>query len=252
MPNVIVNRRAVPGVGPEIVFNSLINGLKGFWPLNDSSANLQNGTIMALYSDASYAFSAPNTVIISAAGFAGLTPVADFHTNAGSDPSSVRRIQSSDAGLNFPANQQFTASIWVNLSAQTASNPLINNWGTSGFYLGQSGANLWTCGVHDNTNAGQFVSGAATSTGTWVFLAGGWDGANVWLQVNNGARSTLAVAATHSFSDNFSLGSYPGNTGSIPVNGYLAGAGLWFRTLALAEVSILWNGGAPESNPFTQ
>jgi hypothetical protein len=236
MPNPIINRRL--GANRGLNFN-LNAALKGYWPLSDTSAALANGA--ADFSGNGFNLTSTTAGIISSSGGTGsISPVADYQTNF----ANTLGLYSANAGLNMPANQQFTATCWVNLHLQTASNPIIDNWGTSGFYLGQSGANLWTCGVHDNTNTGQFVTGGAVGGG-WVFLAGGWDGANVWIQVNAGSRQSLAVAATHAFTDDLDIGRYAGSSGtSIVTNGLIGGCGLWFRSLSTMEVTQLYNGGA--------
>ena len=245
MPNPIINRR-IGGVQ----FNNLMANLKGWWPLNDSTANMQAGTITALYSDALYAFSSPGTEIISSGAhqIGALTPVADMHTNHG--VGSDYRLQSSAAGLNFPANQQFTATAWVDPESIVNDSPVVCNWGTSGFFLGMS-PSTFTINAHDSGNATHpLSSGITPSISNWYFIAGGWDGTNLWIQVNAGARSTLAVATLHAFTDNFSIGSYPGNGGSLPQDSFVAGVGLWFRSLSTDEISQLYNAGSPKANPF--
>lgn len=247
MPNVNINRRlSSAGMGK---FNSLIDGLKGYWPLNDSPGDLADGSVAALYSDAAYGFSAPATVTVqNISGIGGLHPVADFNHNYGLAQGPGQKFQNtSGASLNTAANQVFTATCWVNFSALVNFAPVVSSWGTSGFFLGLSPA-TFNFNVHDSGNTTHSITGATPSTGQWYFMAGGWDGTNAWMQINAGARSTLAVATLHAYTDGFTIGNYPG--GNLATNGLIAGVGYWWRSLLTAEVTRLYGAGSPLFNPF--
>jgi len=188
----------------------------------------------------------PGVIGNSAQAFGNFTLVANEETAAGGGD-----IQCGFCGpvISFPANQIFTVSTWVKLAATTASAPTVDNWSANGFYLGQSGGNKWTFGIHDSGNTSHFVDDASTSTGSWFLLTGGWDGVNIWIQVNAGTRTTSAVATSHDSVEHTAVGSYSigtsacGAFNSIPTRGYIGRTCIWFRTLSTVEVTQVYNSG---------
>jgi hypothetical protein len=103
-------------------------------------------------------------------------------------------------------------------------------------------------------NAGSFVSASSQylsladnaalsmGTGVWYFLAGGWDGANVWISRNNAGTVTSALAnGVQDAAFAFNLGAF--NAANF-LNGQIDSAGIWKRTLTAAELTFLWNSGA--------
>jgi hypothetical protein len=79
----------------------------------------------------------------------------------------------------------------------------------------------------------------------WYFVAGGWDGSNVWISVNGGARQTVQLLAGSlaTTANGLFVGLESGSGGWF--NGKMDEIGVWIgRDLTDAEVVQLYNGGA--------
>jgi hypothetical protein len=195
-----------------------------------------------------------NTAVSQAAGFGNIPYVADFHTAAPLDPSSARGFGnaagSGHTAATLSANQVFSVTAWVKLSNTTANNPIFDDWDSTGFYMGQSGGNKWTFGLHKGDNSTVFVDdntlsggSGSTDTGTWHLMAGGWDGSHIWISMDGGTKNTSAAANTHAFTGDLAIGKYADSCGtSIPTDGFIGVCICWTnRTLSVTELGRIFN-----------
>lgn len=214
-----------------------------YTPLNDPTFVLANGNCNDT-AKPSRLFTAPNTAIVSDTGFApNITPVA-FYGSGGDN----RGCYTTDATLNFAANQQFTMFCWIKFDSRLGFEALMgnnDNSNTSGWYLGLWVTNYCIRGFDNTGTDVHFDSGIAPVNGVWTFVAGGYDGTNLWVQVNAGARGTQALAGLKAATGNYAVGNYSnsGTTFRAPA-GRLGGVGMALRTLSTTDISNIYNGGA--------
>lgn len=213
-----------------------------YTPLNDTTAVLGNGTVNDTASPGRV-YSAPNSRIISGTGTGNITPVADYHTNQ--DPSQL--IHTVDAALHFAANQQFTMFAWVKWSNFVGFTPLCGNYNdvnSTGWYMGLWVTNYAMRGFDNGGVDTHFDTGVAPVNGTWTFVAGGYDGTNLWMQINAGTRLTQALAATRAASNDWTLGNYAfQDTTRRSPDGLIGGIGLALRTLSTSDITNIYNAG---------
>jgi hypothetical protein len=74
----------------------------------------------------------------------------------------------------------------------------------------------------------------------------GFDGTNIWIQMNAAARGTAAVGTPPLFTSvaPFAIGNYSPTT-NLPINGYVGHCAFWTRSLSTADITKLYNGGNP-------
>jgi len=187
-----------------------------------------------------------NTAVLQAAGFGNVNHVADFHSNSG-DAVRGFAVNGLTPAPSLSADVVFTVGCWVKNSNTVVNNPVFDTWGPSpGFYLGQSGGGNWTFGLKDSGNTSRFVDGPALDTGTWHYISGGWDGANIWFKIDSSARTTgVAVAHTHAMADDTEIGRYANGCGSsINTDGFVAQCFWWTNvTLSDSQLNRVYNSG---------
>lgn len=253
MPNPVINRRlismqmAAGQAGPSIAVDA-------YTPLNDAQNILQNGNVLDVVKP-SRAYTATNTAILSGVGTGNITPLADYHANRINDPSDTRRIYTLDATLNFAANQHWTAFAWVNFTTLAGGFcSLAGNYDDNnhvGCYMGMWSTNWGMRGFNASNTDQHFDTGVAINLGVWYFVAGGYDGTNFWMQINNGARLTQAQASIHSCTSSWTLGNYAfTSTSKRGVDGFLGGVGLALRTLSLSDITGIYNSGAGRAQTY--
>jgi len=105
-----------------------------------------------------------------------------------------------------------------------------------------------TFSVNVNGNVGgqvELPSPSPASTGTWYFLAGGWNPADgkSWISINNGAITQGGVVVPQVDSGNpLEIGS--DQFASLGYNGLMGHVGFWSRALTTDELTTLYNSGA--------
>lgn len=108
----------------------------------------------------------------------------------------------------------------------------------------------------DGATTAQVTSPTVLTTGIWYFIAVGYDGTNVFAQVNAGTRATAVGMIPGVASEAFRVagGHSPFGAGG---QGFLLGVkdaidetGIWNRALSTDEVSYLYNSGAGRTYPF--
>ena len=161
-----------------------------------------------------------------------------------------------NASLSMWAGARMTVCTWVKLNSKTS--PQIQEFvaksgstnGSWEYFLRYDGLNdrFEFVVTSDGTSTTQLEANANTfgspSINTWYFLCGGYDGTNIWVSVNAGARDTVAYSADiydGSSSNALQVGRYAG--GSQYLNGALDEALIYKRSLNAGEISWLYNGG---------
>lgn len=126
--------------------------------------------------------------------------------------------------------------------------------GTEYFLLwGLTGSGLLSWGVSaDGSSLSSTVTAAIAGTGTFHHVACGYDGVNIWMQIDNGTRLTAAVTGPiYNTGCPFSVGTttvwYNGVSSLSRVDemAYVNG-----HSFTLSEVTKLYNGGSPLPPPF--
>ncbi|HEU5313486.1 MAG TPA: LamG domain-containing protein [Candidatus Udaeobacter sp.] len=157
----------------------------------------------------------------------------------------------SDTSKFSPGASHFSFSIWVNLANTTQSGGdtgLLTKSATGGqreyilYYDSNHKFHFWVS--RDGTNTTSVIWATSPSANTWYNVTGGWDGTNVWISVNAGARVTAPFSGPlHQDTVGFQIGYELGS--GAPFAGKLDEFGFWVgRDLTAGEVSQLYNGGA--------
>lgn len=156
-----------------------------------------------------------------------------------------------DADTTFGqfGSNYFTVTLWVkpgSLSQGTYPG-IISKFATSNIEWGilfNDGNKKAYLDVSSNGTSETTVDAATAfpDTSTWLFVAAGWDGVNIWISVNGGAFATTP------WSSNLFTGTadfYLGARTGTPFNGEIDEVGIWSgRSLSLSEVQQLYNSGA--------
>ncbi len=152
-------------------------------------------------------------------------------------------------------NIDFTLAAWVYLDAKVANRTIFGKYETTGnqreFVLRYDiTADKFHFIVSSNGSA-TFAKSATTlgspSTGTWYFVVAEHDAANdtLSIQVNNGTIDSAAYSSgVNDGTGPFHLGALDISAAPNYMDGRLARAGFWKRTLTTAERTSLYNAGA--------
>jgi hypothetical protein len=130
---------------------------------------------------------------------------------------------------------------------------LFNNAGSLGVYhqaFEQETGNFATVSKPISAAAWHLVV-----VGMTTYLAGGTNTPNVWVSVDNGARSTATFGYfTTGGGNQFRIGCRPINgpagTCDSPFAGGIDNLAIWSRSLDATDISLLWNSGAGRAYPF--
>lgn len=235
--------------GKEVIlFNdprgrSLLNGLVGYWPLDEASGTRRdlsgNGLTLT-----------DNNTVTGAAGPSSKLPLAGQFTAANSEWLSI----ADNAALSMGAGVRMSGCAWAYKDSSPANNmhvaaqsegtgdqrAWVLRWNTTSdryeFAVDSNGS-----GFDATVTANTF---GAPANSAWHFLTWWYDGTNIYLSVNNGAADSAAFSADiFNSSANFDIGA-TNDTGILLWNGSITGMGLWKRALTAAERAYLYNSGA--------
>ncbi len=141
----------------------------------------------------------------------------------------------------------FTISMWVN-GTSTADQDFIDNRvdsGVTNFLLSTSGANLNFRDTINNVN--NLDAETNVFNGSWNHLVIAIDGTSGFYYFNGVSTTnfTLATSNIGGSAANFVVGGIRpnGGVGTVDFEGVMDEFGVWNRTLSLAEVEQLYNGG---------
>lgn len=164
-------------------------------------------------------------------------------------------LQISDAnqtGLDFTGD--FTLLAWIKPESVGSSRAVMGKYSTSGnqrsYILWHSSDNIMRLNVSSNgTSFNAAVGATALSAGTWYFVAGTYDGANLRVfldgSVDSSGNNPKAYSAgINDGTANFRLGRH--GDGSWQYDGLMDMAAVFDRNLTIAEVAWVYNNGIPE------
>lgn len=215
--------------------------LVGYWRLNEASSDAID------YSGASRTLTDTNTV---GSGTGKVSAAArDFEV------SNAEYFTRADEAAFEAGSQSWSACGWVNPESTSASyRVLMSKFDISanrGWKLDlQSPNNQLHVDCRDGTNTKTLTHSATLSNGTWYFVAGGWDAAQLkcWASVNAGTREHGTVAVGMTIQDDtyaFRIGREVNGAAGTYMDGLMEQWGLWIgRVLTDDELAYIYNAGA--------
>lgn len=223
--------------------SSLLNGLVGYWPLEEASGTRVDATGRG--NDLT-----SNNSVGQAAG-----KVGNCATFVAASSQSLSLVDNADLSTG---DVDFTVACWVNF-ATTGTFQMMLSKGDAGsgsaIKLGEYFLYRWTDGflyfdVGNGTVSGQAGPSGAVSLSAWHFVVGWHDSVanTVNLQVDNGTVfSTSYSSGSIDTVNAFRLGA---SASTQFLNGSLDEVGFWRRILTAGERTSLWNAGAGRTRPF--
>lgn len=164
-----------------------------------------------------------------------------------------------DSGWS-PLGGAFTIQCWVNLDTLPSNlASIVSKWEDDPF-------NEWIIQYDPGNNEFRVVvsedgsststsvgSGVSASTGSWFHILAGYDGTDVFIEVNAGTRSTATPGSGSVVSSGgatLCVGGQgqvhfttEGSSGDDPIDGKVDGLAFWERGLSTSEVDTLYNSG---------
>ncbi len=150
----------------------------------------------------------------------------------------------------FTADTDWTACFWVNFNALGGVLMGKWDWGASKMVWEVRDVTSQLRFIYTNSSGTQFNldDAAAISTGTWYFVAVGYDSVNnqVFIKRNNSALVTASLSGgLDDINSPLSIGmELNGGTVSNACNAIMDGIGFWTRTLTNAELDAIYNSGS--------
>lgn len=222
------------GIGAD-----LLTSLISYWKLDEASGSRAD-------SYGSNTLTDNNTVTGAGGPDPLLIPLASNFVAANSEFLSV----GDNASISIGGGVQYTQAVWVYLDSKPSMGHLFakrEGTGSLEYYLRFHGTNdrfqLQTS-PDGNTPVTSVLDNVLGSPAlaTWYFVVCGFDGTNIWISTNDGAKTTTASSGIYDGTATLKFGR-GNNSESEFHDGRLAGAGLWKRTLTAAEITFLYNGG---------
>lgn len=240
--------------GPAVEADDLLVDLLAFWTMDETSANRED----------------------SHTGNHDLTPSSNDSslTVPGVIGNAINLIGSSgnfafNSGAQFGITGAMTMAGWIKFT-NLAAGP-VNGWYivgkqnlatidpgsfTDGYMLILNTSNKFAFWQGDGASTSAVESSVVASTGLWYFVAVGYTGSQIFVQVNNSTR-IFAAGITPSVGDeDFQFSSYKGVDPPNPPEffgsqGYIDEFSIWTRALSEDEVSYLYNSDRGRTYPFT-
>lgn len=227
----------------------LVNGLQGYWQMEDGTYNNANTTITAeVGSNGTFVW-----------------PDANNRSLSGKIDNAIRFWNSgptfgyADMGTGYGIGSgSYTMNLWWSTGSTTTTQGMMNdgNWGSSvnGLSLYYNGSNKDIYArFRSDSNANEFgldIGSIATSTWYMLTMTVDRDANTLTLYHNGGAASSFADITGYGSLDG-AYGTYfgqmvsGGGTGTV-LNTYMTmdEIGIWNRALTTSEISQLYNGGA--------
>jgi len=94
------------------------------------------------------------------------------------------------------------------------------------------------------------ISFPDTSTASWYYLVVGYDGSNLWMNLNNGSVTDTSVCANGQIDADADIFIGADNGLAQSWNGKIDEVGIWNRTLSVAEINTLYNNTGGLQYPF--
>ena len=167
-------------------------------------------------------------------------------------------LSNADAGLIFNSGAgPFTAGAWVYLDSKPSAGTVIigrnqptgdnREWALSFNFAADKFRFQCSADGVGQTAVSDDVLGSP-SLGTWYYVAGGWDGATIWISTNGGARTTAAFAGplkNAGASAVLRVGANGNNTAYH--DGRMQSVSYWNSSLSTTGVVTAYNYGTPLS-----
>lgn len=215
---------------------SLLTNLVAYWKLDEASG--------ATRVDAHATFDlTDNNTVGAAAG--KINDAASFNGFPWLSRASSAEFQPGDTSFSFSA--------WVKLTDKTNTRAVLgkSNSPNEEYFLSYDTSAdrlqfwVYSAATYNAVNADTLGS---PSSGTWYFIACGYDAAanECWISVNDGTVDTLGSVASGptGSTEPFRVGAYNDSNGAIMMNGLIDEVGYWSRRLTAQEITDLYNGGA--------
>jgi len=221
--------------------STLTNGLMAYWKLDESSGNAVDASgngITGTSSNISYASGKINNC---------------YTFNGSSSKVAFGNVVKPTSAISF--------SGWYKSSSSSKDNTMIDCIGYTANFQGYSfGVNTSNqVLIYLGNNTANFLdfetnpSGAVVTIndGNWHWIAGTWDGSNVYLYLDSykSGASTWAYTLSYSASNSLNMGFY--NYGTLWATASFDEVGIWNRVLTTSELSTLYNSGSGKQYPFS-
>jgi len=220
--------------------STLLDGLMGYWTLNESSGTIYDTTDNNNDSTAQSVSYGTTGIINTALSFNGTSNYVEF-------------------GDVCQPTDGLTISCWVKVGSTPDSRVVIDNRGYDSKYFGYTitikSANAWGYIIGDaDQTADVYVSAANIHSDTWQHLVVTWSGGTTVHYTNGVQGSGQSVSGPLSYNTGgyheglrFGIGLwdsdyYPGDLDEV---------GIWSRALTNAEVSWLYNSNSGLTHPFS-
>ena len=229
---------ATPTAAPG---NGLLTNLYAYYKMDEASGSALDATANAL-----------NLVQYGGSGVVGSDVNGKINGCRSWNGSSNVSFADTNSAHFSPGSSHLSFSLWFNLAnlSQTGNDTGLISKATAGAayeyitWYRPGDHKVYMGGSSNGTTLVSVAWPGTVSATTWTFLAGGWDGSNLWISVNGGARQTTAFSGplAHT-SQSINIGLESGSGGYL--NGKIDEVALWIgRDLSDAEISQLYNGGA--------
>jgi hypothetical protein len=220
--------------------SGLLTGLSAYWKLDTQSSNV---TPDATANGLDLTFSGTGPINFGATGLIN---------NAFSPNSTNDVISHADTALLAAgAGVQFTFQVWIKFSDHTFDYVFGGKWDTSNaalkdfcFYNDAAGSGgHYNFYAADSGGAVTFVTSTiATANGVWNHVCGGFDGTNIWIQVDGETRVTLAQSGVRRTAVPFTIANSNNLFRATPAS--IDECAFWQRSLSSSDIATLYNAGA--------
>ncbi len=223
---------------PSLIGRGLTRNLISHWRLNEASGNALDSWGANTLTD--------NATVTATTGPNFNIPAARQFTAANTEFFNV----GTNASLEMVAGNRMAITAWVYLDSNSSQITIAGKWNAVGNQRGylldylSSGTRFRFIVSPDGTTNGNVTANAIgnPATGVWYFLAGWYDGVNLYASAN-GTFPTATPYTGDVFTNtaDFKIGAI--NASSNYWDGRIASVSLWKRALNYGEVVWLWNGG---------
>lgn len=232
MPSPVLTRRALH---PR---QTLLRGLRGFWPLGEPSGSRADAHSNFLLTD--------NNTVTQGDGLIGKAAVF---------------VESNSEYLSVPdhpflaGGSEMTVTAWVNLASTPGSYyALVSKAGASSEWLlscYDSPNVVWSFEAVDTLSSfvAAEITGSGVNAGVWAFLVGAVGAGQLILRLNDNQNASSTFSnPVRTTSDPFTIGADGIASGAS--NASIQNVGFWQRRLTPPEITWLYNAGRGRAYPF--
>ncbi len=159
-----------------------------------------------------------------------------------------------NASVSMGMGATMTVGAWVYLDSLENYQNIVakrSNFGGNIEYFLRYENNAFSFSVSPD-GSGTSIASVSTpltiTSGAWYFVVAGYDGQNLWIEYNNGARQTRSyTSGVYNGTSSLVLGAVDTVTNAEQLNGNLDEAFLYKRSLSAAETAWLYNNASGRS-----